>query len=447
MCDGASPFGAFLTSTNDAPCTLHAACGADSGRQGQVGQVGQPRGRRGEGLRLNVVIFEVAGGTDKGSDGHRRDTMPIAEGLLKRGWRCEVIQYDDALVDKIYAHVLETADGFLSRINPGKYPQYTESTFFDMARKLADQGLVAMPHPDAMINYGAKDALVKLAGTAAGLPDTYAYYDMDSLRTTFPTNIASGVRVLKQNRGSTGEGIWVVRPHGWEHGRGVQMTPHTLLECTEMVDNHTDIRELGEFMEFCEQYVQGEDGQLVDQRFLPRIVEGEIRVLMIHDQPIKIVHKRPAEGHVSATLFSGATYTYDPPSAWPVLVDYWLSCMPAVRRALGGFDYPIIWTADFIVDTAPDGSDVFRLGEINCSCVGVTSELHLCDTIAEAIVDIVTKKKAEAVVVDTTFETELSAALDTALDTALSVVMDASCPERELAGDQGSVFAPLLSCR
>jgi hypothetical protein len=30
-----------------------------------------------------------------------------------------------------------------------------------------------------------------------------------------------------------------------------------------------------------------------------------------------------------------------------------------------------------MLDTAPDGSDTYVLGEINCSCVGFTSELHM----------------------------------------------------------------------
>jgi hypothetical protein len=45
---------------------------------------------------------------------------------------------------------------------------------------------------------------------------------------------------------------------------------------------------------------------LVDQRFLPRISEGEVRVFMLYDRPVGVLHKQPAEGQVSATLFSGA---------------------------------------------------------------------------------------------------------------------------------------------
>jgi glutathione synthase/RimK-type ligase-like ATP-grasp enzyme len=34
-------------------------------------------------------------------------------------------------------------------------------------------------------------------------------------------------------------------------------------------------------------------GQIIDQAFMPRITEGEVRVLMIGDKPIEILHKKP----------------------------------------------------------------------------------------------------------------------------------------------------------
>lgn len=39
-----------------------------------------------------------------------------------------------------------------------------------------------------------------------------------------------------------------------------------------------------------------------------------------------------------------------------------------VHEALGGADLPLLWTLDFIVDTDSDGSDTWRIGEINCRC-------------------------------------------------------------------------------
>ena len=89
-------------------------------------------------------------------------------------------------------------------------------------------------------------------------------------------------------------------------------------------------------MEFCEKYIIVENGLLVDMKFLPRIKEGEVRILMVGPSPIFVVHKKPAntEDAFSATLFSGAKYTYDLPDQWKVLVDYFLSKFPSIKKAL-----------------------------------------------------------------------------------------------------------------
>jgi hypothetical protein len=104
--------------------------------------------------------------------------------------------------------------------------------------------------------------------------------------------------------------------------KGQPLPLNTKIKCTEAVDNHVEFRELGEFMTFCEQYIIGVNGQLVDMTFLPRITEGEIRILMVGTTPIFVVFKKPAAGadNFSATLFSGAKYTYDLPDKWPELI-------------------------------------------------------------------------------------------------------------------------------
>lgn len=79
-----------------------------------------------------------------------------------------------------------------------------------MLRKLSAAGLVGMTHPDSMINFGAKSALVKLNKTKLVPEDTYVYYDVAHFKKDFPKTLSYSERVLKQNRGSTGEGIWRV---------------------------------------------------------------------------------------------------------------------------------------------------------------------------------------------------------------------------------------------
>ena len=85
------------------------------------------------------------------------------------------------------------------------------------------------------------------------------------------------------------------------------------LKLTKAKDNHTETKILQDFLEFCIQYLEGNSGMIVDMPFLERIKEGEIRILMLRDKVMNVVHKKPASSKdaFSATLFSGAKYRYD----------------------------------------------------------------------------------------------------------------------------------------
>ena len=162
---------------------------------------------------------------------------------------------------------------------------------------LHDHGVKVFAHPHTMTRMGAKDSLVKIRDLELGKADTFCYRSREDIWSNFPRTLATGSRVLKQNRGSQGEGIWVVhikpgQPKAISDGR---VALDTILCLQEAADNHTEERTLGDFMDFCKQYVdngaegEGEEDQhakenaagaaglLVDQQFLPRITEGEIR--------------------------------------------------------------------------------------------------------------------------------------------------------------------------
>ncbi len=344
-------------------------------------------------MKKHVTFLEVEGGNDKGTDGFRPDTMPMVRSLEKLGWSSEVVFYTETKKRDLIQHITNTSDAYISRINPGNLEG--EASYFEMLRELSANGVIGMERPEVMMSYGAKDVLVKLRDTSLVPTDTFAYYQMSDFIENFPKQLAKGERVLKQNRGSTGEGIWrveLVDQDAVDHN-GVLFTAQ--IKCTEAKDNRVHEFQLGEFMNFCSQYIEGENGMLVDMKFLPRIVEGEIRILMINDKPVNVVHKKPAEGAdaFSATLFSGAKYRYDTPEDWPVLIKLFKEKLPLVIEILGNYDLPLIWTADFILDTDENGNDRYILGEMNCSCVGFTSHLELSDDVAEAIVKLVSKDK------------------------------------------------------
>ncbi len=345
-------------------------------------------------MKNSVIFFEVEGGNDKGPDGHRKDTIPMIMALRSQGWKAETIFYRESNFDDLLAQIPEQYDTYVSRINPGNIPG-GEVRYFELLSKLCNAGVIGMPAPEAMVAFGAKDVLVKLRDMEMVPSDTYAYYDIDDFRRSFPSVLSTGIRVLKQNRGSTGSGIWRVEladERLIDTGKAVPVD--ALVRCTEALDNHVEEHQLGEFMELCNQYLVGKGGMIVDMPYLPRIVEGEVRILFVGETPIFVVHKKPADGGFSATLFSGAQYTYDDPTQWQGLVDMFLRNLPEIQQRLGGHSTPLIWTGDFMLDTNPDGSDKYVLGEINCSCVGFTSHLEsgIQQKIADEIIRVTSAK-------------------------------------------------------
>jgi glutathione synthase/RimK-type ligase-like ATP-grasp enzyme len=345
-----------------------------------------------------IVVLECKGGTDKRSDGHRADTIPICNALIAQGWKAYPLFYSDAAHDKIMAK-LSKVDGVIPRVNPGTYKGVTNSKLNALQNKLAaDFGVKLMSSPDVRVKMGAKDALVKIKDLQCGMPDTYAYYDMASFTSTFPTVMSTGPRVLKQNRGSQGEGIWICELDSYPGG---VLPGDTVLKLTEAVDNHVEHLPLDEFMAFCEQYIVGEEGQLIDQRFLPRIVEGELRVNMVFDKPTQIVHKKPMAGGLSATLASGATYTnYEPDDPqFKELMDKFVNqdlalIMPALE--MSNEPLPLIWTSDFILGPKDaSGKDTYVVGEFNCSCVGISQQLHLAPMLAAAAIQVCSGSNAK----------------------------------------------------
>lgn len=344
-------------------------------------------------MKKHVIIFEARGGTDKGQYGFRNDSKPIIDSLKSRGWTAEIIFYRDEDRGEIYRYTHDKADAYISRVNPGNLND--ETGYFQMLKELVSNGIEGLPHPDAMIAYGAKNSVERLKGTEIVPEDVYTYYDFDTLKENFPKSLAKGIRVLKQNRGSTGEGIWKVDVLNKEKYKD-EIPFDAILKLTEARDNHTEEKTLQEFLEFCIQYLEGNNGMLLDMPFLARIKEGEIRVLMLRNKAVNVVHKKPADqaDAFSATLFSGAIYRYDEPTQWPELVRLVEHMVPTIQRKLGNYDLPLIWTADFILDTDENGNDKYILGEINASCVGFTTFLELSEDIADEVLALMDAESA-----------------------------------------------------
>ena len=151
------------------------------------------------------------------------------------------------------APALKAVDGIIVRINPGQLGEH-QGRFDGLMRECTALGIPVWSSPDVQMRMGAKDALCKIAHLNVGLPDTFAYYTPGEFKAGFYQTMAYQPRVIKQNRGSSGEGIWIIKLKGREYcstfGAAV-CEDDWMLDMIEANDNHQEFHTCGEFVEFC----------------------------------------------------------------------------------------------------------------------------------------------------------------------------------------------------
>lgn len=188
---------------------------------------------------------------------------------------------------------------------------------------------------------------------------------------SFQHYLAAGPRVLKQNRGNGGQGIWkvdlVVAPAG-----GALLI--SVLEAKS--GSVPETIDLFDFISRCEAYFT-EGGCIVDQPFQSRLPEGMIRCYMSGSrvvgfgQQLKVT---PPSRPGREPLQPGPRIMH-PASAEPFqtlrtrMESGWT---PEMMSTLGidAPSLPIIWDADFLYGPADaSGKDTYVLCEINISSV------------------------------------------------------------------------------
>ena len=76
-------------------------------------------------FKFAVIQFKVPGarngGSDKGPDGNRIDSIPIANGIIRAGGACDMLLYDHQHHGD-FEKIVEDYDALIVRINPGHHP-------------------------------------------------------------------------------------------------------------------------------------------------------------------------------------------------------------------------------------------------------------------------------------------------------------------------------------
>jgi hypothetical protein len=297
----------------------------------------------------------------------------IFDELAALGIDAEPAVYAEDFADEVREQLL-AVDGVLVWVDPlsrGK----TRARLDAMLRDVAARGPWVSAHPDVILKMGVKEVLHRTKNLGWGA-DTHLYRDPAEFAAAFPARLRSaGPRVLKQNRGNGGQGVWKVEllaaPAG--EASGVRV-----LEALR--DSVPEELPLAEFMSRCEGYFAA-DGCIVDQPFQPRLPDGMIRCYMGVDkvvgfghQYIKALIPPPPEGPDSPAAQPGPRIMHGPDAApfqalRAKMETEWTPQMMAIL-GIEAASLPIIWDADFLYGPrSASGEDSYVLCEINVSSV------------------------------------------------------------------------------
>ncbi|HWD58687.1 MAG TPA: Cj0069 family protein [Stellaceae bacterium] len=312
----------------------------------------------------------------------------IFEELAALGVEAEPAVYDEAFADEVRAQLL-AADGVLVWVDPihqGPIHQgKTRAALDTLLREVAAAGPWVSAHPDTILKMGVKEVLYRTRHLGWG-SDTRLYRTAAEFAAAFPPLLAAaGPRVLKQNRGNGGRGVWKVEvaPGALPERGGAADTVRVLQAQRGSVPEELP---LGDFIARCEPYFE-RGGCIVDQVFQPRLPEGMIRCYMAADkvagfghQLIKALIPPPPEGPDAPAAQPGPRIMHGPDAA-PFhalrqrMEEEWVPQMLALLEIERGA-LPVIWDADFLYGPrTAAGEDSYVLCEINVSsCFALPDE-------------------------------------------------------------------------
>jgi hypothetical protein len=305
----------------------------------------------------------------------------VAEALSSAGADVISAPFCDDIADT-FATRLMGVDSVLVWFNPFEGGR-DRSRLNAALRNAAAKGVRVSAHPDVIDVLGTKDVLYHTRFLAWG-SDVKRYASAKEMREGLIDSLKGGVRVLKQMRGQSGDGIWRValkeeaEKGGKERLLVVQHAVRGSLPQTMAVDD---------FSNLCRPYFE-HSGAMIDQAFQPRLAEGMIRCYMVGNRVAGF-----GEQLVNA-LLPGSTpgprlyFPADRADFQPLkrlLEQEWIAQMCETLGLKEG-DLPVLWDADFLLGAkASNGDDTYVLCEINISSVYPFPPSAMSPLVAEAV--------------------------------------------------------------
>lgn len=300
---------------------------------------------------------------------------PVFQALAELGVHAEPSVYHDEFCDEVRRQIMQV-DAVLVWMNPIQDGR-DRSILDPMLRDVAASGIYVSAHPDTILKMGTKEVLYRTRKIGWGC-DTHLYRSMEQMRQELPKRLVGGeARVLKQNRGNGGLGVWRVQAIE----SGSMPDPETIIRVRHAKRGSIEEQiSLNEFFVRCEPYFV-KDGRLIDQAYQERLPEGMVRCYLVHDKVVGFGHQAvnalfPApDGAPPSDAPQPGPRLYHPPSmpefqALKRKVEQ--DWVPAMQKLLeiDTTSLPILWDCDFLLGPkGPSGADTYVLCEINVSSV------------------------------------------------------------------------------
>jgi hypothetical protein len=324
----------------------------------------------------------------RGDDAARRSAAAetsrfkaVFAALADVGVDAEPVVYEDDVGDAVLAR-LATLDGVLVWVNP-IHEGRTRANLDALLREVAARGVWVSAHPDVILKMGTKEVLHRTRTMSWGC-DTALYRTAEAMRAELPARLAAGARVIKRNRGNSGQGVWKVEALAGPRDR-------PMVRVLDATKDAAEELALEAFLARCDRYF--DDGCVIDQLFQARLAEGVVRCYMAGDRCAGFGHQK-----VKALVDAPAARAEAGPRRYSakddprfgrlrrLMEDEWTPQLTAMLD-IAPRDLPMIWDADFMLGPpGADGTDSYMLGEINVSSVFPIPD-QACAEIARRVAD------------------------------------------------------------
>lgn len=298
----------------------------------------------------------------------------IFEGFEAQGARAVAIPFYEEVAVDIRKQIGEL-DAVLTWVDPIVAGR-DRSVLDELLRDAALSGVYVSAHPDVILKMGTKDVLVQTTDTVWG-SGSYAIKTPDEALRDLPARLRAGPRVLKQHRGSSGDGVWKLEAEGDSPEAALFPVAARHALRGSRVEHTT----LGEFIARCSGYFGAFSGEgfLVDQPYFPRVGEGMTRAYMCGDRIAGFGHQyvtalAPLPPGTDETPAPPARVYFGPDQAQfqhlrTRLESAWIAELVEICR-VEKHDLPAIWDADFLLGAKDaSGADTYVLCEVNVSGV------------------------------------------------------------------------------